>query len=171
MSDQVLSIQPKVPSKKLKEAIHNVTTDYIKLNDHVAKALEIGTAEGFTAKEIGKLLKIELLEAGFDERHVRRILPHEAKRKYKRYHHGKSDNLSDYQQTVTEEDDAPTGYYQGEANEYDIKAVEQYDRPYLIKVVKYLHDMIEEFHTEVAKWDKEITKKNEEIKKLKEMKK
>jgi hypothetical protein len=38
------------------------------------------------------------------------------------------------------DDDAPTGYYQMAPEEYDINAVEQYDRAFLIKLVYYLHE-------------------------------
>jgi hypothetical protein len=160
--EQVVSTQPKVPSKKLKDAIHNVRLGFEKLQGVVIKALEIGRAEGFTDIEIGVMVKMEMLEAGYSARTVYNILPDTAKRQYKRYHHRKSEKTSHYQEPVTA-DEAPTGYYQGEANEYDVNAVEQYDRLYLIKVVKYLH---QELWNDTVKWDKKIHEQALEIEKL-----
>ena len=158
-------IQPKAPSKKFKEAIHNVIGGFVKINDALVKAFDIGRAEGFTDMKIGEMIKMEMLEAGFHKDHITRMLPDTAKRKYKRYHHGKRDKLSDYQDLVTtEEDDAPTGKYEMDANEYDIDAVEQYDRLYLVNVVKYLH---KELWDATLKWDKKIHEQALEIEKLK----
>lgn len=134
----------KAPSKKFKDAIADVINGFTKTHNAIVKAFEIGRTEGFSDMEIGNMIKMEMLEAGFTSDHITRMLPDTAKRKYKRYHHQKSGKMQDYQKPVTseEEDDAPTGYYQMPPNEYDIEQVEQYDRLYLIEVVKYLHSQL-----------------------------
>lgn len=57
-----------------------------------------------------------------------------------------------------EDEDAPTGYYQGDAGEYEIEAVEQYDRAYLIRVVRFQHATITTLNEEIKMLKKELNK-------------
>jgi hypothetical protein len=71
----------KAPSKKLKEKIHACVSSFQKLGTTVNEALEQGREEGFTDKEIGKMIRDEMLRAGFDRSTVAGYLPSSAKQK------------------------------------------------------------------------------------------
>jgi hypothetical protein len=71
----------KAPSKKLKEKIHACVSSFQKLGMVVNEALEQGREEEFTDKEIGKMIRDEMLQAGFDRSTVAGYLPSSAKQK------------------------------------------------------------------------------------------
>jgi hypothetical protein len=71
----------KAPSKKLKEKIHACISSLQKLGTAVNEALEQGREEGFSDKEIGKMIREEMLQAGFDRSTVAGYLPSSAKQK------------------------------------------------------------------------------------------
>lgn len=50
------------------------------------------------------------------------------------------------QQYENNTDDAPTGKYQMPVEEYDINDVHLYDRPFLIELVRYLHNKLHNEH-------------------------
>jgi hypothetical protein len=71
----------KAPSKKLKEKIHACVSSFRKVGTAVKEALEQGREEGFTDKEIGKMIREEMLRAGLTRQTVSNYLPNSAKAK------------------------------------------------------------------------------------------
>lgn len=71
----------KAPSKRLKEKIHACIASFQKLGTAVYEALEQGRKEGFTDKEIGKMIREEMLQAGFERSTVASYLPSSAKQR------------------------------------------------------------------------------------------
>src|SRR5215217_6334833 len=71
----------KVPSKKLKEKIHACVSSFRKVGTAVEDAFELGREEGFTDKEIGKMIREEMLGAGLTRQTVSNYLPNSAKAK------------------------------------------------------------------------------------------
>ena len=69
----------KQPSDRLKQAINNCSLGFKKLADAIHEALELGKQEGFSPKEIGKMIREEMVRNGFTDRTVRKYLPAEAK--------------------------------------------------------------------------------------------
>ena len=69
----------KQPSERLKQAINNCSLGFKKLADAIHEALELGKQEGFSPKEIGKMIREEMVRNGFTDRTVRKYLPAEAK--------------------------------------------------------------------------------------------
>jgi hypothetical protein len=71
----------KSPSEKLKEKIHACVSSFQKLGAAVNEALEQGRKEGFTNREIGKMIRDEMLQAGFERSTIAGYLPSSAKQK------------------------------------------------------------------------------------------
>jgi hypothetical protein len=71
----------KAPSKKLKEKIHACISSFQKLGMAVNEAFEQGRKEGFTDKEIGKVIRDKMLQAGFERSTIAGYLPSSAKQK------------------------------------------------------------------------------------------
>jgi restriction endonuclease Mrr len=71
----------KAPSKKLKEKIHACISSFQKLGAAVNEALEQGRKEGFTDREIGKMIRDEMLQAGFERSTIAGYLPSSAKQR------------------------------------------------------------------------------------------
>jgi hypothetical protein len=71
----------KAPSKKLEEKIHACISSLQKLGTAVNEALEQGREEGFSDKEIGKMIREEMLRAGLTRQTVSNYLPKSAKAK------------------------------------------------------------------------------------------
>ena len=71
----------KAPSEKLKEKIHACISSLQKLRTAVNEALEQGREEGFSDKEIGKMIREEMLRAGLTRQTVSNYLPKSAKAK------------------------------------------------------------------------------------------
>jgi hypothetical protein len=69
------------PSEKFKEKIHACMSSFQKLGAAVKEALEQGRIEGFTDREIGKMIRDEMLQAGFERSTIAGYLPSSAKRK------------------------------------------------------------------------------------------
>jgi hypothetical protein len=94
----LLSKSDKKPSKKLQAKIRAIPTAFKKLEDSVYEALELGKEEGFTEKEIGQMIREEMVKAGYSIRTVQRYLPAEAKAKPR----GISDKVSLIESDQTE---------------------------------------------------------------------
>ena len=73
--------QEKAPSKKLKEKIHACISSFQKIGTAVKEALEQGRKEGFADKEVGKMIREEMLRAGLTRQTVNNYLPKSAKAK------------------------------------------------------------------------------------------
>jgi hypothetical protein len=71
----------KIPSKKLLSVIKGSVLNFKKFRDQAKEAVELGEKEGFTAMEIGNLIREEMLKHGLSLRTVQRYLPAEAKGK------------------------------------------------------------------------------------------
>jgi hypothetical protein len=71
----------KAPSENLKEKIHACISSFQKLGAAVNEALEQGRKEGFTDREIGKMIRDEMLQAGFERSTIAGYLPSSAKQK------------------------------------------------------------------------------------------
>jgi hypothetical protein len=71
----------KAPSKELKEKVHECISSFQKLGAAVNEALEQGRKEGFTDKEIGKMIRDEMLQAGFERSTIAGYLPSSAKQR------------------------------------------------------------------------------------------
>ena len=71
----------KAPSENLKEKIHACISSFQKLRAAVNEALEQGRKEGFTDREIGKMIRDEMLQAGFERSTITGYLPSSAKQK------------------------------------------------------------------------------------------
>src|SRR5918999_6512144 len=65
----------KSPSKKLKEKIHACISSLQKLGTAVNGALEQGREEGFSDKEIGRMIREEMLRAGLTRQTVSNYYP------------------------------------------------------------------------------------------------
>lgn len=74
---EILTIRQ--PSDRLKQAINNCSLGFKKLADAIHEALELGKQEGFSPKEIGKMIRLELKSNNFSDSTIRRYLPAEAK--------------------------------------------------------------------------------------------
>src|SRR5918994_807090 len=75
----MIMLMKKSPSKRLKEKIFACVSSFQKLGTAVKEALEQGKEEGFSDKEIGKMIREEMLQAGFDRSTVTGYLPSSAK--------------------------------------------------------------------------------------------
>jgi hypothetical protein len=73
--------QEKAPSKKLKEKINACISSFQKIGTAVKEALEQGRKEGFADKEVGKMIREEMLRAGLTRQTVNNYLPKSAKAK------------------------------------------------------------------------------------------
>jgi hypothetical protein len=73
--------EEKAPSEKLKEKIYACISSFRKLGTAVNEALEQGRKEGFTDREIGKMIRDEMLHAGFERSTIAGYLPSSAKQK------------------------------------------------------------------------------------------
>src|ERR687891_2282787 len=71
----------KAPSKKLEEKVHACVSSFQKLGNAVNEALEQGRQEGFTDREIGQMIREEMLRAGLTRQTVSNYLPKSAKAK------------------------------------------------------------------------------------------
>jgi hypothetical protein len=69
------------PSERLKEKIHACISSFQKLGAAVKEALEQGRTEGFTDREIGKMIRVEMLQAGFERSTIAGYLPSSAKQR------------------------------------------------------------------------------------------
>jgi hypothetical protein len=69
------------PSDRLKEKIHACVSSFQKLGAAVKEALEQGRKEGFTDREIGKMIRDEMLQVGFERSTIAGYLPSSAKQK------------------------------------------------------------------------------------------
>jgi hypothetical protein len=78
LPQKMISIKP---SEKLKEKIHACMSSLQKLGMAVKEALEQGRKEGFTDREIGKMIRDEMLQAGFQRSTITGYLPSSAKQK------------------------------------------------------------------------------------------
>lgn len=124
-----------------------------KVKDKVDHIIEKWKKKGYSMQTIGKWLRPQLRKY-YSPSGVTKLLPQEAKQK--QVHKPKPKKV-EQSQTFDEEDDAPYGYYQMSPSKYSIKDVEQYDRLYLINVVKYLHNELAELSEEIATMKKEVT--------------
>jgi hypothetical protein len=71
----------KRPSAKLQEKIRACVSTFRSLNAIVEEVIEDGKSEGFTPKEIGNIIREEMLKSGLSRRTVTRYLPSELKAK------------------------------------------------------------------------------------------
>jgi hypothetical protein len=71
----------KRPSAKLQEKIRACVSIFRSANAIVNEVIEMGKSEGFTPKEIGNLIREEMLRSGLHRRTVTRYLPSELKAK------------------------------------------------------------------------------------------
>jgi hypothetical protein len=78
---KMLLEKQKAPSEKLKEKIHACMSSTQKLGAAVNEALEQGRKEGFTDREIGRMIRDEMLRAGFERSTIAGYLPSSAKQK------------------------------------------------------------------------------------------
>jgi hypothetical protein len=78
LPQKMISIKP---SEKLKEKIHACMSSLQKLGMAVKEALEQGRKEGFTDREIGKMIRDQMLQAGFQRSTIAGYLPSSAKQK------------------------------------------------------------------------------------------
>jgi len=69
------------PSDRLKEKIHACVSSFQKLGAAIKEALEQGRKEGFTDREIGKMIRDEMLQVGFERSTIAGYLPSSAKQK------------------------------------------------------------------------------------------
>jgi hypothetical protein len=79
----VLQDQKKTPSpsNKLLSLVKEIASSFMKLEDKINKAVATGEEEGFTARQVGDLIKEEMKIAGRSMRTVQLYLPAEAKGK------------------------------------------------------------------------------------------
>src|SRR5690242_10484849 len=67
------------PSERLQQAITACATGFKRLRDNINDAIEVGKQEGYTAKQVGDMIRTELAKNNFGDRSIRRYLPTEAK--------------------------------------------------------------------------------------------
>jgi|SRR4051794_33146634 len=76
---QEILISGRQPSDRLQQAITACATGFKRLRDNINDAIEIGKQEGYTAKQVGDMIRTELAKNNFGDRSIRRYLPTEAK--------------------------------------------------------------------------------------------
>ena len=119
----------KQPSERLKQAINNCSLGFKKLADAIHEALELGQQEGFSPKEIGKMIRFELRNNNFSDATIRRYLPAEAKMLSKVRHQVRefAINLS----ANSDSDDLSPQNYKTED-------LPKYNKQFLIEIIHYL---------------------------------
>lgn len=91
-------LRKKKPSKELLKAVANIVGSFQKTTIAIEEALSIGRKEGFSDMEIGKMIREEMLAAGYDPRTIRRSLPPTAKQIQKtRKDYTHEDKMSSYE--------------------------------------------------------------------------
>jgi hypothetical protein len=171
-------------SKKLEELLSNLHLDFGKLQTKVDAIFEQGRKENFTDKDIGKLIRKEMKVAGYSAGTITRVFdkypeaifewqrrsgrPPVAKSATKRLCPRCREELEE------DEEQEPEVSFQIKPEEYMIEDVPKYDKPLLVKIVKFLDKNIASLSDSTMKWDKQIhdlTVENKELKaKLKEIK-
>lgn len=69
----------KQPSEKLIQKLDNVVMHFQNCATLVGEAFTLGKEEGFSEKEIGRMMRKKLAKLGYDPRSIRRALPPSAK--------------------------------------------------------------------------------------------
>jgi hypothetical protein len=80
LSNTMLS-KKETPSKELREKIHACVSSFQKVGTAVKEALDQGRKEGFTDKDIGKMIREAMLRAGLTRQTANNYLPNSAKAK------------------------------------------------------------------------------------------
>lgn len=161
MLGDMIPAATKRPSKILERKISACASNFKKLADSIKDALEQGRKEGFSDKEIGKMIKSKMLQAGFDRRTVLGYLPSTAKYKPRGRHvknglvrekNSQTDVTNNGEHTKGAEELEPQEeeqqqeqsqeIWQTRVEDYNIHEVERYDRLFLIELVHYLHDRL-----------------------------
>jgi hypothetical protein len=125
----------KQPSERLKQAINNCSLGFKKLADAIHEALELGKQEGFSPKEIGKMIREEMVRNGFTDRTVRKYLPAEAKMLSKVRHQVRdfAENNSTNSASAAR-NSAKLGFL---PEDYQTEDLPKYTKQFLIEVIRY----------------------------------
>ena len=75
MLGDMIPAATKKPSRVLERKINVCASNFKKLADSIKDALEQGRKEGFSDKEIGKMIREKMLQAGFERRTIINYLP------------------------------------------------------------------------------------------------
>src|SRR5690349_22931127 len=78
-TQEILTPSNHEPSERLQQAISACATGFKRLRDNINDAIEVGKQEGYTAKQVGDMIRTELAKNNFGDRSIRRYLPTEAK--------------------------------------------------------------------------------------------
>jgi len=93
------------PSEKLRDKIDEVVRHIHNCAMLVKEAFIMGVSEGFSEKEIGRLIRVQMTRLGYDPRTIRRVLPPSAKdiSRTRKDYLNKDQNYED-SGTITDED-------------------------------------------------------------------
>lgn len=162
-TDNIEPIQPQrnpQPSLELVGKIRECVTGFRKLEDAVKDALAQAQREGFPQLLVGEMIRKGLLAAGLHRSTIARYLPEGAKAKprgrqvtpaqvanqfsSKMRQNDDNNNLLDKIEKV----DKPV-VLQLIPEDYKITLLDQYEKDYLIKIIKYLHNEIAGLRTKL----------------------
>lgn len=125
---EILASDNRQPSDRLKQAINNCSLGFKKLADAIHEALELGQQEGFSPKEIGKMIRLELRNNNFSDSTIRRYLPAEAKMLSK-----VRQQVGEFAVNLTAKSDHGLV-----PKDYQTKNLAKYTKPFLIEIIHYL---------------------------------
>ena len=118
----LVNVRQKQPSERLQQAISNCSLGFKKLADAIHEALEIGASEGYSPKEIGSMVRLELSNNGFSDSTIRRYLPKEAKMQSK---------VRDKNNFAIKMSANPL-----QPQDYDTDRLESYSKQFLIAIIR-----------------------------------
>lgn len=135
-----------------------------KLGMAVKEALEQGRKEGFTDREIGKMIRDEMLQAGFQRSTIAGYLPSNAKQKprgkpgsrkkisRKNLQTGTVEDPRLEEEQIQESDILAYIELNPERDQYDIEHLEKYSRSTLVRIIKWQQKHTQEGYNEGTSW-------------------
>jgi hypothetical protein len=162
-TDNIEPIQPQrnpQPSAELLEKISDCVTGFRKLEDAVKDTLAQAQREGFPLLLVGEMIRKALLAAGLHRSTIARYLPEGAKAKPRGRQVTPAQIANQFSSKMRQDDDNnnlldkvekvdKSVVLQLVPEDYKITLLEQYEKDYLIKIVKYLHNQIARLRTKL----------------------
>ena len=162
-TDNIEPIQPQrnpQPSVELLEKISDCVTGFRKLEDAIEDTLAQADVEGFPRLLVGEMIRKALLAAELHRSTIARYLPKGAKAKARGRQVTLAQVANQFSSKMRQDDDNDNLLGKVEKvdksvvlqlvpEDYKITLLEQYEKDYLIKVVKYLHNEIARLRTKL----------------------
>lgn len=120
------------PSKKLLKLLDSLIPDFKKLQVKVDVIFKQARAEGFPDEETGAMIRMRM-DDNYSERTIRRVLPGTAKREY-----NANPDVTNEKDSDKMSEAEPEAVYQMNPQEYRSEDLEQYDKPFLCEIIRYL---------------------------------